>query len=116
MHVSVSRQMQMDHENTLETLGQFLGNVMQLIIMVFLLYCAVHYKRCSKFALPFLCQYLFPLTDCSTGLSYSATREDCLSISTGVCADLWDLGLRFNYGLPDCYSLPSANGNLDVLQ
>ena len=35
MRVSVSRQMQMNHENTLETLGQFLGNVMQLIIMVF---------------------------------------------------------------------------------
>ena len=70
----------------------------------------VHFESCAQVALPFLCQYLFPLSDCSTGTSYSATRDDCIMISEGVCADVWDLGLRFGYNLPNCDELPKANG------
>ena len=67
-------------------------------------------ESCAQVALPFLCQYMFLLSDCSTGTSYSATRDDCIMISEGVCADVWDLGLRFGYDLPNCDELPKANG------
>ena len=67
-------------------------------------------ESCAQVALPFLCQYMFPLSDCSTGTSYSATRDDCIMISKGVCADVWDLGLTFGYKLPNCDELPKANG------
>ena len=67
-----------------------------------------HFESCAQVALPFLCQYMFPLSDCSTGTSYSATRDDCIMISEGVCANVWDLGLRFGYDLPNCDELPNG--------
>ena len=70
----------------------------------------VHFESCAQVVLPFLCQYMFPLSDCSTGTRYSATRDDCIMISEEVCADVWDLGLTFGYNLPNCDELPKANG------
>ncbi|XP_019859817.1 PREDICTED: uncharacterized protein LOC109588071, partial [Amphimedon queenslandica] len=68
------------------------------------------YKQCQQQSSAFICQYFFPLADCSTGKSYKATKEDCLLISTGVCSDLWTLANNFSYGslLPDCSTLPNA--------
>ncbi|XP_019853194.1 PREDICTED: uncharacterized protein LOC109582731 [Amphimedon queenslandica] len=72
------------------------------------------YKQCQQQSSAFICQYFFPLADCSTGKSYKATKEDCLLISTGVCSDLWTLANNFGYGslLPDCSTLPNAANNL----
>ncbi|XP_019850445.1 PREDICTED: uncharacterized protein LOC109581108 isoform X2 [Amphimedon queenslandica] len=95
VHVGVTEEKQMKHESTLKTLNGFIGSPI--------------FKSCAKVALPFLCQYMFPLSDCSTGTSYSATRDDCIIISEGVCADVWDLGLKFDYDLPNCDELPKAN-------
>ena len=69
-----------------------------------------HYKQCQQQSSAFICQYFFPLADCSTGKSYKATKEDCLLISTGVCSDLWTLANTFGYGsvLPDCSTLPNG--------
>ena len=68
-----------------------------------------HHKNCQNVAIPFLCQYYFPLYDCPNGDIYTASREDCINISTGVCASLWNLAIKYRYGdrLPDCQGLPS---------
>ena len=70
----------------------------------------VHYKECRKVAIPFLCQYYFPLYDCPNGDIYTASREDCIDISTGVCALQWNLAINYGYGdrLPDCQKLSSS--------
>ena len=74
-----------------------------------------YYKQCQQQSSAFICQYFFPLADCSTGKSYKATKEDCLLISTGVCSNLWTLANNFGYGslLPDCSTLP--NGIIIIL-
>ncbi|XP_019850447.1 PREDICTED: uncharacterized protein LOC109581108 isoform X4 [Amphimedon queenslandica] len=95
VHVGVTEEKQMEHENTLKKLNDFIGQL--------------NLESCAQVALPFLCQYMFPLSDCSTGTSYSATRDDCIMISERVCADVWDLGLRVGYDLPNCDELPKAN-------
>ena len=70
----------------------------------------VYHKDCQQMALPFLCQYYFPLYDCPNGDIYTASREDCIDISTGICASLWNLAINYGYGdrLPDCQELPSC--------
>ena len=67
----------------------------------------MHYKECRKVVIPFLCQYYFPLYDCSNGDIYTASREDCIDISTGVCASLWsqDINYVFEDRLPNCQNL-----------
>ena len=68
-----------------------------------------HHKNCQNVAIPFLCQYYFPLYDCPNGDIYTASRQDCINISTGVCALQWNLAINSGYGhrLPDCQGLPS---------
>ena len=70
----------------------------------------MHQKDCQEIALPFLCQYYFPLYDCPNGDIYTASIEDCIDISTGICALEWNLAI--NYGLveslPNCQDLPSG--------
>ena len=59
-------------------------------------------------AIPFLCQYYFPLYDCPNGDIYTASREDCIDISTGVCASL----LAGSYGNRLCQELPSCEDSM----
>ncbi|XP_019854872.1 PREDICTED: uncharacterized protein LOC109583828 isoform X2 [Amphimedon queenslandica] len=94
LNIGVSQQEQNQHEQTITSLNSYLE------------YC----KQCQQQSSAFICQYFFPLADCSTGKSYKATKEDCLLISTGVCSDLWTLANNFSYGslLPDCSTLPNA--------
>ena len=63
------------------------------------------YPECQLEALPFLCQYYFPLTDCLNNKIYSATQEECERISTTVCAIPWKLAISFGEELPECDSL-----------
>uniref|UniRef100_A0A1X7UEJ6 FZ domain-containing protein n=1 Tax=Amphimedon queenslandica TaxID=400682 RepID=A0A1X7UEJ6_AMPQE len=94
LNIGVSQQEQNQHEGTIGSLSLYLE----------------HYKQCQQQSSAFICQYFFPLADCSTGKSYKATKEDCLLISTGVCSDVWALANNFGYGslLPDCSTLPNA--------
>ncbi|XP_019854875.1 PREDICTED: uncharacterized protein LOC109583829 [Amphimedon queenslandica] len=94
LNIGVSQQEQNQHEQTIESLNNYLE----------------FYKQCQQQSSAFICQYFFPLADCSTGKSYKATKEDCLLISTGVCSDLWTLANNFSYGslLPNCSTLPNA--------
>uniref|UniRef100_A0A1X7UPL3 FZ domain-containing protein n=1 Tax=Amphimedon queenslandica TaxID=400682 RepID=A0A1X7UPL3_AMPQE len=94
LNIGVSQQEQNQHEQTIASLSPYLE----------------FYKQCQQQSSAFICQYFFPLADCSTGKSYKATKEDCLLISTGVCSDLWTLANNFGYGslLPDCSTLPNA--------
>ena len=72
--------------------------------------CLVYHKDCQEVAIPFLCKYYFPLYDCASGDIYTSSREDCIDISTGICASLWNLAISYGYGdrLPDCEGLPSC--------
>ncbi|XP_019859821.1 PREDICTED: uncharacterized protein LOC109588072 isoform X3 [Amphimedon queenslandica] len=94
LNIGVSQQEQNQHEQTISLLSSNLE----------------FYKQCQQQSSAFICQYFFPLADCSTGKFYKATKEDCLLISTGVCSDLWTLANNFSYGslLPDCSTLPNA--------
>uniref|UniRef100_A0A1X7TFL7 FZ domain-containing protein n=1 Tax=Amphimedon queenslandica TaxID=400682 RepID=A0A1X7TFL7_AMPQE len=98
LNIGVSQQEQNQHEQTMTSLSTYFGNGVEF------------YKQCQQQSSAFICQYFFPLADCSTGKSYKATKEDCLLISTGVCSDLWTLANNFSYGslLPDCSTLPNA--------
>ena len=64
-----------------------------------------HFPDCRLVALPFLCQYYFPLSDCTSGKICSASREDCVRISTTKCALPWMLAGDSSVKLPDCQSL-----------
>ena len=73
------------------------------------------FPDCQKEGYPFLCQYYFPLKDCSSGLMYTASREECTYISTEICKQPWNIAtdLGFENLLPKCDSLPS-NGTYCV--
>ena len=72
-----------------------------------LLSLLVQQKDCQQVAIPFLCQYYFPLYDCPNGDIYTASREDCIDISTGICASLWNLAINYGFeeSLPNCQDL-----------
>ena len=69
------------------------------------------FPECQEAAVPFLCRYYFPLSDCSSGYIYSASREDCIAITTTVCSTPWTLAITLGYGdqLPNCQELPPAD-------
>jgi len=67
---------------------------------------------CRALVQPFLCLYLFGLCD-SHGTAYQPTFEQCILISTDVCATEWLRANRFltAFGmpsLPECTSFPST--------
>ena len=70
-------------------------------------------QECQDAAVPFMCQYVFPLCDPTTGELYLPTQEECLRISQQVCAQAWNLAQQFGYGdqLPDCGKLPLQTGS-----
>ena len=72
--------------------------------------------ECRTAVQPFLCLYLFGLCD-SRGAAYQPTFEECVLISTGVCATEWDTANSFlrTLGLPSlpgCTSFPSTTSSL----
>ena len=103
---------QAQYEKNLLELDSLLGytKIMQLCMVSIMIIYIVHYKECQQVAIPFLCQYYFPLYDCPNGDIYTASREDCIDISTGICASLWNLAINNGYRdrLPICQELLSC--------
>ena len=68
--------------------------------------------ECQAVVQPFLCLYLFGL--CSTsGVTYQPSFEECVYISTEICASEWTransfLALLGMPSLPECTSFPRA--------
>ena len=106
-----SAETQAQHEKDLLQLDSLLGytKLIQLCMFSIMMFI-VHYKECQQVAIPFLCQYYFPLYDCPNGDIYTASREDCINISTGICALQWNLAINYGYGdrLPNCQKLSSC--------
>ena len=73
------------------------------------------FTECQEQAIPFFCQYYFPLKDCTTDNIYMASKEDCNRISTTVCAAPWNLAINIGYGhqLPKCDALPHGEHMID---
>ena len=67
-------------------------------------------EECSISGFQFVCQFNYPLYDCSTNRVFLATREDCLTVSTEVCMPFWRLAIEFGFEefLPNCDDLPSS--------
>ena len=68
--------------------------------------------ECQAAVEPFLCLYLFGLCD-SSGVAYEPSFEECVFISTDVCASEWTRAnnLLIQVGrspLPECASFPST--------
>ena len=77
--------------------------------LVSFVFVPANYPECMEAAVPFMCRYYFPLKDCDNGLVYRASRDDCVSISTSVCAIPWQIASAvFPDRLPDCYTLSVA--------
>ena len=72
-------------------------------------------QECLQAAVPFLCHYLFPLCDNTTGELYLPTQEECLQIREQVCSREWSLAKVAGFGdqLPDCSQLPLQAGSGD---
>ena len=93
-------------EQTLIGINTYLGKLCfdrKLILFLTL----GHNRECQRAALPFLCQYFFPLQDCTTNVIYTPSREDCIDIKTRTCAQLWKLAVIHGHGdsLPKCQDL-----------
>lgn len=69
------------------------------------------FPECQEAADSFLCQYYYPLRDCSSGYTYSASREECIRVTASVCSIPWMLATttRYREDLPDCEKLPLAS-------
>ena len=68
--------------------------------------------ECRAVAEPFICLYLFGLCD-SSGVVYAPSYEDCILISTDLCASEWAMANRFlpllgQPSLPECRSFQST--------
>ena len=68
--------------------------------------------ECRTVAEPFLCLYLFGLCD-SSGMVYAPSYEDCVLISTDLCASEWAMANRLLPllglpSLPECRSFQST--------
>ena len=97
------------HMYTYKCIHTYFSNVICLFV-------ATHsYTECQEQAIPFFCQYYFPLKDCTTDNIYMASKEDCNRISTTVCAAPWNLAVNTGYGhqLPKCNVLPHGEHMID---
>ena len=63
-------------------------------------------ERCKKAASFLVCQSSFPLCDCESGQSYSASREECERISMVECEEEWTSAREYGIQLPNCTDLP----------
>ena len=59
---------------------------------------------CQEAVLSLLCQFTFPLCSCYDGDLYLPSQEECLRISTDVCATEWSHALNNGLILPNCSS------------
>ena len=81
------------------------------LVFIVVLYLYINYyftanlnnTECQKAAVPFLCQYLFPLRQCTNGDVYKPSKEQCLYVSTEVCTKEWQLAEHF---VPSCAIFP----------
>ena len=64
-------------------------------------------QQCRDAALPFMCQYTFPLCDNNSTQLYLPTQERCIEISEQVCSQEWNLTGQLGYQnlLPNCTTL-----------
>lgn len=68
-------------------------------------------SKCQAVGIPFLCQYVFPLCDCSTGDLYLPSQEFCVKVSTVACEAEWEMLTsldQYDDLLPVCSNLPVA--------
>ena len=93
-------------EQTLIAINAYLGKLCFYRKLILFLTLG-HNRECQRAALPFLCQYFFPLQDCTTNVIYTPSREDCIDIKTRTCAQLWNLAVIYGHGdsLPKCQDL-----------
>ena len=65
--------------------------------------------ECEAVALPFYCLYLFGLCDAS-GKLHHPSRDDCLRVSTEVCATEWATASSLSPTLlPECESFQDVD-------
>ncbi|XP_019850175.1 PREDICTED: uncharacterized protein LOC109580971 [Amphimedon queenslandica] len=70
----------------------------------------------------FVCQFSFPLCNCSNGEEYLPSREFCSYVSTDVCATEWDYAYENGIQTPNCSDfissgipINSSTGNMPIL-
>lgn len=110
--------MSTEQEDTLNTINGILGMYMCTIFNITHLYSFVTYvdlyastyPQCRSEALPFLCQFSFPLINCDTRQAYQSSKEECIRISTTICSVLWEAAANLGYAdnLPICEDLPEG--------
>ena len=69
---------------------------------------------CKQAAVPLLCQFTFPLCDCNTsppGDLYLPSQEECLKVSTEICASEWKLAVNSGLTVPNCSLLLPSNSS-----
>ena len=75
-------------------------------------------QECVDAFLPFMCQYLLPVCDKTSGDLLLPSQEECLTISTGVCRAKWELAAQFidaavgDYYWPSCDDLPTQGTSI----
>ena len=66
-------------------------------------------QACVDALLPFMCQYLFPLCNTTSGGLLLPSQEECFYVSSVVCQLEWELVSLFVYDrLPFCDELPQV--------
>ena len=98
------------HMYIYERLNTYFSNVICLFV------ATNSFTECQEQAIPFFCQYYFPLKDCTTDNIYMASKEDCNRIGTTVCAAPWNLAVALGYGhrLPKCDALPHGEHKIYI--
>ena len=66
-------------------------------------------EECKQDAIPFLCQYRYPIYSCSEQKVVLPTKEECERITTTTCQVEVSLAASFGLDnlLPDCNGLPT---------
>ena len=109
IELAMSNSPQSEREKLLNDLNGILSKLLVAVdIFIKIGYYVDSFPDCKSEALPFFCQYSFPLMDCESGQVYQSSKQECLRISTSVCPLLWSLGaMDPNYAdaLPVCEDL-----------
>ena len=72
-------------------------------------------EECKMAGTIFVCQYSFPLCNCSSGEKYLPSREFCLYVSTEVCQQQWELA-RGEIPLPNCSDFISSGKKPSIIK
>ena len=62
--------------------------------------------HCQRAAGFLVCQSWFPLCNCESGQSLTASREECETISMVECKEEWTTAKEYSIPLPNCTDLP----------